>query len=118
MYLLKITKRKALRISAVVVLLVGLYALGGFVVAPRMLRSALMEDIPKTLGVTPTVGEIHVNPFLFRLEIKDFSLAAPSGEKLLGFGRLFVYFELSSILHRAYSVAHIDIDPPSVNATV
>ena len=118
MYLLKITKAKAFRISAVVVLLVALYALGGFVVAPRMLRSALMEDIPKTLGVTPTVGEIHVNPFLFRLEIKDFSLAAPSGERLLGFGRLFVDFELSSIWHRAYSFADIDLDAPSVNAIV
>jgi len=118
MYLLKITKTKAFRISAVVVALVALYALGGFVVAPRMIRSALMEDIPKTLGVTPTVGEIHLNPFLFQLEIKDFSLAAPNGERLLGFGRLFVDFELSSIWHRAYSFADIDIDAPSVNATV
>ncbi len=118
MYLLKITKAKAFRISAVVVVLVALYALGGFVVAPRMLRSALMEDIPKTLGVTPTVGQIHVNPFLFRVEIKDFSLAAPSGERLLGFGRLFVDFELSSIWHRAYSFADIDLDAPSVNAIV
>ncbi len=118
MYLLKITKAKAFRISAVVVVLVALYALGGFVVAPRMLRSALMEDIPKTLGVTPTVGQIHVNPFLFQVEIKDFSLAAPSGERLLGFGRLFVDFELSSIWHRAYSFADIDLDAPSVNAIV
>ncbi|HWY94981.1 MAG TPA: DUF748 domain-containing protein [Steroidobacteraceae bacterium] len=116
--MLKITKTKAFRISAVVVALVALYALGGFVVAPRMIRSALMEDIPKTLGVTPTVGEIHLNPFLFQLEIKDFSLAAPNGERLLGFGRLFVDFELSSIWHRAYSFADIDIDAPSVNATV
>jgi len=115
---LQITKTKAFRISAVVVLLVVLYALGGFVLAPRMLRSALMEDIPKTLGVTPTVGQIHVNPFLFQLEIKDFSLAAPSGERLLGFGRLFVDFELSSIWHRAYSFADIDLDAPSVNAIV
>ncbi len=116
--MLQITKTKAFRISAVVVVLVALYALGGFVVAPRMLRSALMEDIPKTLGVTPTVGQIHVNPFLFQLEIKDFSLAAPSGERLLGFGRLFVDFELSSIWHRAYSFADIDLDAPSVNAIV
>jgi hypothetical protein len=115
---LQITKTKAFRISAVVVLLIALYALVGFVLAPRMLRSALMEDIPKTLGVTPTVGEIHLNPFLFQLEIKDFSLAAPSGEKLLGFGRLFVNFELSSIWRRAYSFADIDIDAPSVNAIV
>ena len=115
---LQFTKTKALRISAVVVVLVALYALAGFVLAPRILRSALMEDIPKTLGVTPTVGEIRFNPFRFQLEIKDFSLAAPSGEKLLGFGRLFVDFELSSIWHRAYSFANIDVDAPAVNAVV
>lgn len=115
---LQFTKTKAFRISAIAVLLVALYALAGFVLAPRILRSALMEEIPKTLGVTPTVGDIRVNPFLFQLEIKDFSLAAPSGEKLLGFGRLFVDFELSSIWHRAYSFGNIDIDEPAVNAVV
>ncbi len=115
---LQFTKTKAFRISAVLVVLVALYALAGFVLAPRILRSALMEDIPKSLGVTPTVGEIRFDPFRFQLEIKDFSLAAPSGEKLLGFGRLFVDFELSSIWHRAYSFANVDIDAPSVNAVV
>jgi Domain of Unknown Function (DUF748) len=112
------TRTKAFRISAIVALLIALYALAGFVLAPKLLRSALMQDIPKTLGVTPTVGEIHLNPFLFQLEIKNFSLAAPNGEKLLGFGRLFVDFELSSIWHRAYSFADIDIDAPFVNAIV
>ncbi len=63
--------------------------------------------------MTPAVGEIRINPFLFQLEIQDFSLSAPSGELLLGFGRLFVDFELSSIWHRAYTFANIDIDAPS-----
>jgi Domain of Unknown Function (DUF748) len=116
--LLQFTRTKTWRISAILALLIALYAVAGFVLAPRLLRSALMQDIPKTLGVTPTVGEIHVNPFLFQLEIKDFSLAAPDGEKLLGFGRLFVDFELSSIWHRAYSFVDIDIDAPTVNAIV
>jgi hypothetical protein len=115
---LQFTKTKAFRIAAVVALLVALYALAGFVAAPRILRSTLMKEIPKTLGVTPAVGEIRFNPFLFQLEIRDFSLAAPDGEKLLGFGRLFVDFELSSIWHRAYSFAAIDIDSPAVNAVV
>ncbi len=115
---LQFTKTKAFRISAVLALLIALYALAGFVLAPRILRSALMQDIPKTVDATPTVGEIRINPFLFQLEIKDFSLAAPGGEKLLGFGRLFVDFELSSIWHRAYSFAGIDIDAPFVNAIV
>ena len=116
--MLQFTKTKAFRISAVVALLIGLYALAGFVAAPRILRSTLMKEIPKTLGVTPAVGQIRFNPFLFQLETRDFSLAAPDGEKLLGFGRLFVDFELSSIWHRAYSFAAIDIDSPAVNAVV
>jgi hypothetical protein len=115
---LQFTKTKAFRISAVAALLVALYALAGFVFAPKILRSALLQDIPKTLGATPTVGDIHINPFLFQVEIKDFSLAAPGGEKLAGFRRLFVDFELSSIWHRAYSFADIDIDAPAVNAVV
>jgi hypothetical protein len=115
---LQFTKTKAFRIAAVVALLVALYAMAGFVAVPRILRSTLMKEIPKTLGVTPAVGDIRFNPFLFQLEIRDFSLAAPDGEKLLGCGRLFVDFELSSIWHRAYSFAAIDIDSPAVNAVV
>jgi hypothetical protein len=115
---LQYTRKKAIRIAAAVALVVALYALAGFLLAPRLLRSALMEDIPKTLGVTPQVGEIHINPFLFHVEIRNFSLAAPDGEKLLGFGRLFVDFDLSSIWHRAYTFGNIDIDAPWVNAIV
>jgi len=116
--LLRLIKTKTFRIAAAIALLVGLYALAGFVLAPKLLRSALMKDIPATLGVTPAVGEIRVNPFLFQLEVKDFSLSVPGGEKLLGFERLFVDFELSSIWHRAYTFGTIDITAPSVNAIV
>ncbi len=110
--MLRFTKSKALRIATVVALLLALYALAGFVLVPRILRSALLEDIPKTMAVKPAVGEIRFNPFRFELEIKDFSLAAPDGGKLVGFGRLFVRFELSSIWRRAYSFAAIDVDAP------
>jgi Domain of Unknown Function (DUF748) len=112
------TRRKIFRIAGIVLLLFAAYTLTGFVLVPRLLRSAMMEDIPKTLGAKPAVGEIRFNPFLLQLEIEDFSLSAPGGEKLLGFGRLFVAFELSSIWHRAYSFAAIDVDAPTVNAVV
>jgi Domain of Unknown Function (DUF748) len=115
---LQFTKKKSFRISLGLALLLALYALAGFLWVPRILRSELMEQIPKSLGVKPAVGEIHFNPFSFQLEVRDFSLSAPDGQKLLGFGRLFVDFELSSLWHRAYSFANIDIDSPSVNAVV
>ncbi len=104
--------------AAIVAALVGLYALAGFVFAPKLVRSALLKDIPEAIGVTPAVGDIRINPFLLQVTVEKFSLTAPGGQMLLGFDRLFVDFELSSIWHRAYSFAAIDLTSPFVNAAV
>jgi hypothetical protein len=111
-------KTKTFMVVCILAVLVGLYAIAGFVIAPRLVRSALLKDIPETIGATPTVGEIHINPFLFQVTVTDFSLAGAGGEKLIGFHRLFVDFDLSSIWHRAYSFGVIDLDSPYVGASV
>jgi hypothetical protein len=111
-------KTKTFRILSVVTLLIALYAVAGFVFAPKWVRSALLKDIPQSIGVTPTVGEIRINPFLFQITIDKFSLGSPDGEKLLGFERLFIDLELSSMWHRAYSFANIELASPYVSATV
>jgi hypothetical protein len=117
--LLQIIKTKTFRIAAIVVLLVGLYAIAGFVLAPKLVRNALLTDIPKTLvGVTPSVGDIHINPFLLQVEVKDFFLTGSQGTKLVGFSRLFVDFQVSSLWHRAYTFSNIDIDSPFANAVI
>ncbi len=113
----KIFRTKIARIVAAAALAVVLYAVAGFMIAPKIVRSALLEDIPQTLGVKAAVGDIHVNPFLLQAEIKDFALFGDGG-KLLGFERLFIDFEFSSLWRRAYSFANIDIAAPYVNATV
>jgi Domain of Unknown Function (DUF748) len=113
------TKSKTFRIAAVLALLIGLYALAGFWLAPRLLRGAILEQIPKQLvGVKPSVGEIRVNPFLLQVEVRDFSLTGARGTTLAGFGRFFIKFELSSIWHRAYTFSRIDIAAPFVNAII
>jgi hypothetical protein len=110
---------KVWRILGVIALLLGVYAIAGFWAAPKLLRSALLDEIPKTLvGVKPTVGDIRINPFLFQIEIKDFYLTGANGTKLVGFARLFVDFEISSIWHRAYTFGHIDMTAPFANAVI
>jgi hypothetical protein len=116
--MLRFLKTKTFLVGSIVLGLIGLYALAGFVLAPRLVRSALLKDIPETLGVTPAVGDIHINPFLFQVTVNNFSLTGAGGQKLLGFDRLFVDFDLSSIWHRAYSFGNIDITSPFVGAAV
>ncbi len=114
----ELIKTKTARILGVLALLVALYAAAGFWLAPRLVRSALIEDIPKAIGAVPTVGEIRINPFLLQVTVKNFALADREGRKLLGFERLFIDFQVSSLWRRAYSFAVIDIDAPFVNASV
>jgi hypothetical protein len=112
-------KTKTFRIVGILALLIAVYAGMGFWLAPKLLRNALMTSIPKSLpGVTPTVGEIRVNPFLLQVDIKDLALTGSQGTKLVGFARLFVDFELSSVWHRAYTFSHIDIAAPYANAVI
>jgi hypothetical protein len=115
---LQLLRSKIVRILAAVALAVALYAAFGFLIAPKLVRSALLENIPKTMSVTPTVGEIHINPFLLQVEIKDVTLHGDRGERLVGFERLFVDFEFSSLWKRAYTFAAIEVTAPFVNAAV
>ena len=116
--MLQVFRTKIARWAAVAAAIVAVYALAGFVIAPRIVRNALLKDIPQAMDVTPSVGAIHINPFLFQVEVDDFALAGKGGEKLLGFGRLFIDFQLSSIWHRAYTFRRIEIASPYLNAVV
>jgi hypothetical protein len=111
-------RTKVLYIGGPLALLIVLYAVAGFVVVPRLLRSALIENVHKTLNLTPSIGEIRFNPFKLQLELKNFELPEKSGAELLGFDRLFVDIEFSSIWHRAFVFKRIDIDSPVLNAIV
>jgi hypothetical protein len=113
-----ILKSKKSRIAAVIAVLLALYGFAGFVLAPRLLRSALLEDIPKALGVGAAVGDIRVNPFLLRLTVEGLSLNGHSGERLVGFDRLFVAISPASLWRRAIVFRDIDIDAPYVGALV
>ncbi len=111
-------KSTSFRIAAVAALLVGLYAIGGFWLVPKLLRSALLKDVPEAVGMRPTVGEIRFNPFLLQLQVENFSLADSNGEKVLGFERFFIEFEFSSLWRRAYTFGDIEIEAPFLSAIV
>ena len=111
-------KQKRVWIPAVLALLVLLYAAGGFLLAPHLLRNGLIKGIHDQFGLDARVGEIRINPFLLQLDVRDFVLPDHDGTPLLGFARLFVDFEVSSLWHRAYVFKDIDIEGPFANAKI
>ena len=106
------------RRAAIAAALVGLYALLGFEVAPRIVRSQAISFVKKEYGRDLGIGVVRVNPFLLQFEVNDLSLPDADGQPMLGFRRLFVDFEVSSIWHRGYVFKDVTIEAPALHAVV
>src|SRR5215470_11377607 len=91
--------------AGIVVFLVLAYTLVGFLLVPRLIRTYAPQYVQEQLKRRAEIGEVRFNPLLFKLEIKQFRLREADGRPLLGFDRLFVDFELSSLVRRAWTFA-------------
>jgi hypothetical protein len=87
-----------------------LYLALGYFVAPRLIERAIPDLAAEHLQRKASVGEVSVNPLLFRVRVKDFALAERDGALIVGFRRLLVDFELSSIARWAWTFSSIQLD--------
>lgn len=104
--------------AAVVVLLAVAYTLAGFFLAPRLIATYVPRYAQEQLGRQAEIGEVRLNPLLFKLEIKDFRLREADGQPLLGFDRLFVDFQLSSLFRAAWTFAEIQLEAPRLDVVM
>jgi outer membrane protein OmpA-like peptidoglycan-associated protein len=65
-----------------------------------------------------SIAEVRVNPFLFTFEAKDFVLEEADNRPIIGFDRLFVDFQLSSLFRWAWTFADVRIERPSLHIEI
>src|SRR5262245_36807286 len=111
-------KSKIVIAVAIVAVLVGLYALAGFKLAPKLVRSQAIEFVRTNYGRELKIGEVRVQPFKLQIEIRDLAFPDDDGATMLGFERFFADFELSSIWKRAWYFRDVEFDAPLVRAVV
>jgi hypothetical protein len=104
--------------AGLVVVLFALYTLGGFFLVPRLIATYVPRYAQEQLKRRAEIGEVRWNPLLFKLEIKNLRLQEADGRPLLGFDRLFVDFELSSLFRATWTFAEIRLEAPRVDAVL
>ncbi|HZZ85607.1 MAG TPA: DUF748 domain-containing protein [Anaeromyxobacteraceae bacterium] len=107
-------RRLVFRSSVVLASLVALYAALGFLLAPRLIRNAILEKGPAALKREVRVGEVKVNPFALSVTIRDLDVRDHGGEPLAGWGSLYVRATLLPLLHGEVGLAEIRLDRPAV----
>jgi hypothetical protein len=87
-----------------------LYLALGLFLAPRLIERAIPEMAAEHLQRKASVGAVRVNPLLFRVLVRDLALAEQDGTLIVGFKRLLVDLELSSIVRWAWTFSSIRLD--------
>ncbi|MCC7463960.1 MAG: DUF748 domain-containing protein, partial [Gammaproteobacteria bacterium] len=96
-----------------------LWALAGFVLVPRLARSAIEGYVRQDLGRRVAIGDIAFNPFTLTAEVRTFALAEADGTPLASFALLRVNAEaLGSLLHRAWTLKELRLEKPEVNVRI
>jgi hypothetical protein len=112
------TVRRYVIAASVLVLLVALYAVAGFWAVPHFLRTGLTDFVSTHYQRQLALGEIHFNPFTFKLDVSDFSLPDSDGQPMLAFGRLHVDLEIKSLFKLGPSFREILLERPLVRTVV
>lgn len=106
------TRRSALIAAAVATTVLALYALAGFLGVPRLVRQGVVDVFASEYATTARLESVRFNPFSFELEARGLSVDGDDGEPVLGFGRLYVDFELASLWNRAWTFGRIELQEP------
>jgi len=97
---------------------VVLYALLGFLLAPWLCKRYVSKFAEEKLKRNASVVEIRINPFLFTFDAQGLVLKEADDSPIMGFGRMFVDFELSSLFRWAWTFADIRIEGPWLNMII
>jgi len=111
----KVLTSKYLVLSVVAI---SLYALVGFIVAPRIIQWGAPKYAQQNLHCQAGIGKVRINPFLFTIEVDQFSLQQADGLPLFAFERFFVDLETSSLFQWAIVVRELNLDAPDIHLVV
>ncbi|MEC4673286.1 MAG: DUF748 domain-containing protein, partial [Nitrospirota bacterium] len=82
------------------------------------LKSKVVPEIANLLGKPMTVREVKFNPFAFTLGVEGLAIDDPDGSPLVGFGELFVDFNIMSVLGDTYQFDTIRLILPYGSARI
>lgn len=110
-----VLKSKTVIIGACMVLL---YTLAGFLLVPFLIGHYLPGALSERFDSVVSLEKIKINPYSLAIEAREFRISEPSGAPIMGFERLHVNFQLSSIFRWALTFRDVILDGSSLNIVI
>lgn len=108
-------KRRSPRVLLVILpVLLGLYALAGFVLLPWWLEQEVPRRLEQHLGWQGSVDNVSFNPFAMSLEVNALQAEDDGDEPALGFQRLYVNLGIWQLVRGVTAFQRIALEEPFV----
>jgi Domain of Unknown Function (DUF748) len=112
-------RRAHARLLSIVAAVLLLYALAGFLLAPRLARNAIIQYVHKDLGRQASIGKLSFNPFSLVIEIHQFELREADDRPIASFDLLRVGASLmASLFNRAWTLSEVRLEQPVVQVQI
>ena len=94
------------------------YTLAGFLLAPVLVRSAIVNGARAGLTRVPTIERVRVNPLALSLSLKGIALQDSSGDTLIACRSFYVRFNPLSPFYGAWTLAALHLDAPGASIEI
>lgn len=95
----------------ILLVLVGVYAVLGYLVLPPIVRTELQKQLAVRLGRTVSIGAVKIDPFAFSLALERVQIMNASGaEPFAGWRRLYVNFDPLASLRGEWVLGEITLE--------
>lgn len=108
-----LTARKR-KLLAGVFVLVLIYAVAGFLVLPPIIRAQAVKQLSAQLGRPVSIEKVRINPFVLSIALQGLLIKDLDGEPFVSWDNVYVNFQLSSFLGRAWVFKEIRVVKPYV----
>lgn len=89
----------------------ALFTVGGFFVAPSIIKTQLEKRAGEALGRTVTVGKVRVNPYTVSVTLEQLDVRLKDGSgSFLGWDRLYVNLDPLASIIGAWTAGEIELD--------
>ena len=102
------------RLLLSVLLVVLVYALLGFFLAPWLVKKNATSAVFEMYGAELRIEKVAINPFALNLRIDGLAMDGPNGDSVGRLDQLFINFQLSSVFRWALTFSEIRFDSPEV----
>ncbi|MFW2403425.1 MAG: DUF748 domain-containing protein, partial [Gammaproteobacteria bacterium] len=88
------------------------YTLAGFFLVPWVARTQIVERLQTALALPVELEELRFNPWSLRAEAQGFAVREIDDTRIVGFDRLVVNLQVSSLFSRALVLREVTLEQP------